>query len=100
MERYHWFLNKIQVISGADRGTHSVILQNAKISQYALNIAPINNTNIQRIYVAVIRAFRFLLDVKLNPAPALNSVNNGGGCSRISGMWLPTQTLHYLSYTF
>ena len=43
-----------------------------------MNSAPINNTDIQRIYVAVGRTFRFLLDVKLSPAPALNSVNNGG----------------------
>ena len=30
VERYHRFLNKTQAIAGTDRGTHSVILQNAK----------------------------------------------------------------------
>ena len=34
IERYHLFFNKTQAITGNDRRTHEVYVQNAKISQY------------------------------------------------------------------
>ena len=55
VERYHRLLNKTQAIAGTDRGTNQVILQNAKIIQYAWNSSPIDNTYISRSLAAVRR---------------------------------------------
>ena len=57
VERYHRFLNKTQTIAGQDRGTHMSILQNHKLSQYAWNSAPIDNTNVTRSMAALGREF-------------------------------------------
>ena len=73
VERYHRFLNKTQTISGQDRGTHEVFHQNIKTSQYALNSAPIDDTDILRCVDAVGREFRFLLDIELLDQPILNN---------------------------
>ena len=43
VEHYHWFLNMTQAIVGNNRGTHKFYLQNAKMSQYAWNSAPIDD---------------------------------------------------------
>ena len=53
MEHYHIFLNKTDAISGNDRGTHLVSIQNAKISQDAWNSAPIDGTDIPRSTTAI-----------------------------------------------
>ena len=76
VERYHRFRNKTQAIAGTDRGTHFVILQTAKTSQYAWNNAPIDNTDIARSEAAIGPKLRFLLDVELSPTPNLNNVHN------------------------
>ena len=47
-----------------------------KTSQYAWNSAPIDNTDIQRSVAAVGRAFKFPLDLKLQPTPTLNDDHN------------------------
>ncbi len=76
VERYHRFLNKTQTIVGHERGSHLTILQNAKLSQYAWNSAPIDNTDVTRSMAAVGREFRFPLDVDLSPTPVLNDSQN------------------------
>jgi hypothetical protein len=76
VERYHRFLNKSQTIAGQSRGTHLTILQNAKLSQYAWNSAPIDNTDVTRSMAALGREFRFPLDVELSPTPTLNDPQN------------------------
>ena len=76
VEKYHRFLNKTQAISGNDRGTHDVYIQNAKTSQYAWNSAPIDDTDIVRSMAAIGRLFRFPLDVELSPSPLLNNETN------------------------
>ena len=76
VERYHRFLNKTQTIAGNERGTHLTILQNAKLSQYAWNSAPIDNTDVVRSLAAVGREFRLFADVELNPSPKLNDNHN------------------------
>ena len=53
VEKYHRFLNKTQAISGQDRGTHDVFIQNAKTSQYAWNSASIDGIYIIIIVAAV-----------------------------------------------
>lgn len=76
VERYHRFLNETQTIVGQERGTHMTILQNAKLSQYAWNSAPIDNTDVTRSMAALGREFRFPLDVELSPTPTLNDAQN------------------------
>ena len=53
VEKYNCFLIKKQAISGQDRGTYDVILQNAKTSKYVWNSSPINGTDILRIIADV-----------------------------------------------
>ena len=76
VERYHRFLNKSQTIAGQSRGTHLTIFQNAKLSQYAWNSAPIDNTDVTRSMAAIGREFQFPLDVELRPTPTLNDTKN------------------------
>ena len=76
VERYHRFLNKTQTISGSNRGTYSVILQNSKTSQYAWNSSPIDNTDISRSKAAIEHEFHLPLDVELSPTSTLNNVHN------------------------
>lgn len=76
VEKYHRFLNKTQTIAGNERGTHLTILQNAKLSQYAWNSAPIDNTDIIRSLAAVGREFRMFGDINLQPTPNLNNDQN------------------------
>ena len=45
VEKYHRFLNKTQAIVGKNRGSHDVLILDAKTSQYAWNSAPINDTD-------------------------------------------------------
>ena len=71
-ERYHKLLNKIQTISGQDRGTHEVFHQNVKTSQYAWNSAPIDDTDTPQCVAAIGREFRFSLDIELLKQPNLN----------------------------
>ena len=53
VKKNHRFLNKMQEISGQDRDTHEVFLQNSKTSPYACNSAPIYATDIIRSVAAV-----------------------------------------------
>ena len=76
VKHYHRFLNQTEAIAGNDRGTHLVIIQNAKISQYAWNSAPIDGTDIPRSTAAIGRGFLFPLDVDLVPTPTLNDHNS------------------------
>jgi len=76
VERYHRFLNKSQTIAGQARGTHLTILQNAKLSQYAWNSAPIDNTDVTRSMAAVGREFQFPFDLEINPTPTFNDTQN------------------------
>lgn len=76
VEKYHRFLNKTQTIAGNERGTHLTILQNAKLSQYAWNSAPIDNTDVVRSFAAVGREFRMFGDMSLQPTPHLNNDQN------------------------
>ena len=69
-------MNKAQAIAGNDHGTNVIILLNIKISQYAWNSAPIDNTNITRSMADVGREFIFPLDVDLYPTPSSNDTNN------------------------
>ena len=69
---YHQFLNKTQTISGNDRSTNKVFIENVETSQYAWNGAPIADTDIPRSLAAVGLDFKFPLDVKLLPMPTLN----------------------------
>lgn len=76
MEQYHKCLNQSETIAGNDKGAHSVIVQNSKISQYAWNSVPIDDTDIVRSTTAIGREFRFPLDVELSPTQNLNNVHN------------------------
>ena len=78
IEKYHLFLKKTQSISGQDRVTHEVFLQNKKTSQYAWNSASIDGIDILRSVSSAGWEFRFLLDVKLIQTPTtLNQGNSG-----------------------
>ena len=77
VDRYHWFLNRSQKNSGNDRGTLTIIYQNAKQSQYAWNSAPINATDIPRSLAAIGREFRFPLDVEISPTSQINAKDDG-----------------------
>ena len=72
VEKYHRFLNKIQIIVGADRDTRDSFAENFKTSQYVWNSAPIDDTGIPRSLAAVGRRFKFPIDVKLSSDPTLN----------------------------
>ena len=76
VERFHRFFNKTQTICGNDRGTHESFTTNIKTSQYAWNSAPIDNTDIIRSVAGVGREFKFPMDMKLQPTPALNDDAN------------------------
>ena len=76
VEKYHRFLNKTQTIHGNDKGKHEVFFQNAKISQFAWNSAPIDNINAIHSIVAVGREFRFTMDVELSRTPPMNTQRN------------------------
>ena len=75
-EHYHRFLNKTQDFHGQDRGTNEVFHQNVRISQYAWNSAPIDDTDIPRCVAAIGREFRFPLGIKLLEQPNLNEKDN------------------------
>ena len=74
-DKYHRFLNKTQIIVGADLDTHHSFVENSKTSQYVWNSAPIDNTDIPRSLAVVGRHFEFPIDVKLSPNPTLNDVD-------------------------
>ena len=73
VERYHSYLNKTQIISGQDRGTHLSIVQNSKTSQYAWNSVPIDNTDVPRILAAVGHELQFPFDIELSCIPNLSN---------------------------
>ena len=75
-EKYHRFLNKTQTIAGQEQGTHLSILQNYKLSHYAWNSAPIDNTDVARSMAALGQELRLPLDVELSPTPTLNDCQN------------------------
>ena len=77
VERFHRFLNKTQTIAGASVGTHCIFRRNAKLSAYAWNSAPIDDTDIVRSIPAIGREFRFPLDTKLCDKPTINIGNSG-----------------------
>ena len=54
-EKYHNFINnnKKQTINYNNRGTHNVIIYNAKTSKYDWNVSPIDSTDIVRSAASV-----------------------------------------------
>ena len=65
-ERFHRYLNKVQRINTADKGSWFQFRQGALFSLYAWNAAPMDGTDICRALVAVGREFPFPID--LSPA--------------------------------
>ena len=50
----------------------SLMLQNAKTSQYAWNISPVENKDVSQSLTAVIIEFSFPLDIELSTTTELN----------------------------
>ena len=76
IEKDQWFLNETQAITGQDHGIHDVFIQNIKISQYAQNSSPINDTDVMHRVADVGREFIFTLDIELLTTPTLNPDDN------------------------
>ena len=74
--KYHHFKKKTQVISGQDRGSHTVFIQNTKTSQYAWNGAPIDDTDVMHRFSELGREFQFWINTELLEEPTLNPSNN------------------------
>ena len=72
VDQYDGYLNKTQTIAGQDHVKHLSILQNAKISQFAWNSAPIYNTDVPHSLVAVGGDFQTPLDIDLSGIPNLS----------------------------
>ena len=76
VENCHRFLNKTQAISGQDRGSHGVYIQNAKTYQYTCNSDPIDDANVIHSIADFGVEFIFSLDTELLLATTLNPDNN------------------------
>ena len=76
VEKFHWFLNNTQTITGGDRGKHIGFIHNAKTSQYTWNIAPIDDTDISLSLKEIGREFCFTLDVDIFALSSMNTPYN------------------------
>ena len=80
---------------------HDVFLQNAKTSDYACNIIPIDSTYILRSVTAVSWEFRFLLDIKIIQTPTTLDQGDSGMYEYIRHVWnnsqFGTSILHILA---
>ena len=81
----------IQAIVGQDCGSHEVFILNTKTSQYAWNIAPIDDTDVVCSFEAVGREFKYPLDTELLSKPTLNPDNNQGFLKYLQDVYMSSQ---------
>ena len=62
---FHWYLNKVQNINSADKGSIHQWLQGLFFTLYAWNAGPVDGTDIARSVVAIVREFLFPMDLSL-----------------------------------
>ena len=68
-EWFHWYLNKVEWINMADKGSFQQWWQGVMFSLYAWNAAPINGTDICHSFVTIAQEFPFLVDLSSTTAP-------------------------------
>ena len=76
IEHFQRFLNKSIAIAAEERGTNDTFVLAGVATGYALNISPIDGTDILRSISAIGRELYFPLDISLNALPKLIQ-NNG-----------------------
>ena len=72
-EWFHYYLNKVECINTADKGSYHQWWQGVMFALYAWNASPINGTYISRSFVAVGQEFPFPIDMSTpgDPSKAL-----------------------------
>ena len=68
-EHFRRFLNKIVTIAMEDRQNNDVFVPAGIATEYAWNIAPIDETDMLRSTVAIGRKVRFFIDINLSALP-------------------------------